>query len=125
MRSDADELGISESEFASLRQATLSDATAFYIELRRALGPEFNDGKPFQLPARKLASQKFLPGRRDRKIYMRLTDELIRLGLLERVRPTGFAADGRRAPALFMFTARTTARSDNVVFLTSRRRVRA
>jgi hypothetical protein len=122
MRSAADKLGISERELVSLRRAQLSDATAFYVELRSALRPEFDDGKPFHLPARKLASREFLPGRRDRKIYMRLTAELTRLGLIERVKIAGFATDGRRAGALFMFTARPTSRPDNIVFLAAYRR---
>jgi hypothetical protein len=121
MRTAADEVGISEAELVLLRQAKLSDATAFYVELRRALRAEFDDGKPFMLPATKLARENFLPERRDRKLYLRLTHELVRLGLIERVKAAGFAADGGRVGALFMFTARTTARSDNVVFLASRR----
>jgi hypothetical protein len=122
LRAVADELGISETELASLRQAKLSDTTAFYLGLRCALCSEFDDGKPFHLPARKLASHSFLPGRRDRKLYMRLTNELVRLGLIERVEVAGFAADGRRVGALFMFTPRPTTRSGNIVFLAAHRR---
>src|SRR5262249_36146013 len=96
MRTAADEVGISEAELVLLRQAKLSDATAFYVELRRALRAEFDDGKPFMLPATKLARENFLPERRDRKLYLRLTHELVRLGLIERVKAAGFAADGRR-----------------------------
>ena len=78
IRERADELGISQLEWASFGHAKHSDAPAFYVELRRALAPEYEQRTVFKLPANELAAQQFLPGRRDRKHYLRLTDELIR-----------------------------------------------
>jgi len=122
MRTAADELGISESEWRSFRLAKHPDALPFYVELRRTLDFEYEEGKPFYLPANDLAAKEFLSGRRDRKLYMKLTNEIVRLGLIERVKDAGFTADGRRAPAQFMFTSRSIPRSDNLVFLAAHRR---
>jgi hypothetical protein len=121
LRAHGDALEISPTEWVTFRRARHSDALAFYIELRRALRPEYERAKPFHLPARKLAGDRFLPGRRDRKLYMNLTRELVRLGLIECVKGAGFAADGRRVGALFMFTSRRTEWADNIVFLAASR----
>jgi hypothetical protein len=121
LRAHGDALEVSPMEWVTFRRARHSGALAFYIELRRALRPEYEHGRPFHLQARKLAHAKFLPGRRDRKLYMRLVAELARLGLIECVKPAGFAADGRRVGALFMFASRRIERTDNIVFLAARR----
>jgi hypothetical protein len=117
IRERADELGISQLEWASFSHAKHSDAPAFYVELRRALAQEYEQRTVFKLPANELAAQQFLPGRRNRKHYLRLTDELIRLGLIARVKKSGFAADGRRTAALFMFKTLGADTVSSVVFL--------
>jgi hypothetical protein len=124
LRTTADELGISELEWRSFRSAQHSDALAFYVELRLALRDEYENGKPFYLPANQLAAQELLPGRHDRKHYLRLICELVRLNLIERVKVAGFTADGRREPAQFMFTSKAARRADNLVFLAAHRGAR-
>jgi hypothetical protein len=121
LRACADELGISEAEWQTCRAAKPPEALAFYVELRRALRAEYEGGVPFYLPANDLALRQFLPGRRDRKFYMKLIGELLKLTLLERVKAAGFGTDGRREPARFMFTTRSAQDAGNVVFLSTRR----
>jgi hypothetical protein len=104
LRSSAEAIGISGAEWATLRRAGHPDTLRFYLELRRALVHEYTDRQPFHLPARQLAAQAFIPHRRDRKLYLRLTAELLGLGLITRVRKAGFSPEGRRKPAAFMFT---------------------
>jgi hypothetical protein len=123
LHTSARTIGISDAEWAVFRNAKHSDALAFYLALRRSLTIEYETRRPFHLPARHLAAQAFLPQRRDRKLYMRLRDELIRLGLIECVRKAGFSAQGRRTAAAFMFTTALHSPSDTVVFLTSYRKV--
>lgn len=106
LRQRGDALQITRSEWQAFEDAKLADALTFYIQLRAALTLQYVDCIPFSLPATKLAEDEFLPGRRDRKLYLRLTMELMRLGVIEKVRPAGFAPGGRRAAALFMFTKR-------------------
>ena len=122
LRTAADELGISDAEWRSFRLAQHPDALAFYVELRRSLRLEYEEGKPFYLPANDLAAKEFLPSRCDRKLYMKLTNEVVRLGLIERVKVAEFTADGRRVPAQFMFSSHSIPRSDNLVFLAAHRR---
>ena len=121
MRSSAQAIGISEREWATLRQARLADTLRFFVELRRALFSEYESGTAFHLPSRELAAQAFLPGRTDHKLYLRLTQELIRLGLVVRIKPAGFSAEGRRTPASFLFTAGGDSKQRTVVFLTQYR----
>jgi hypothetical protein len=121
MRAIADEFSITPGQWEAFRDARHSAAIAFYVELRRALVDEYRTGAPFTLPAKDLAAQQFLPGRRDRKLYMKLRDELVRLGLIVRVAHAGFTADGRRSAGLFMFLPGQGHKSSNVVFLASRR----
>lgn len=122
LRTAADELGISDSEWRVFRLANHADALAFYIELRRVHRLEYEEGRPFYLPANDLAAKELLAGRCDRKLYMKLTNEVVRLGLIERVKVAGFTADGRRVPAQFMFSSHSIPRSDNLVFLAAHRR---
>jgi hypothetical protein len=114
-------LEISKAEWQAFDNAKLADALAFYLQLRGALRSEYAEARPFNLPATKLAAEEFLPGHRDRKLYLRLTSELARLDLIERVKAAGFAADGQRVAAAFMFKScrsptRTTSGS-KIVFL--------
>jgi hypothetical protein len=122
-RSSAQAVGISEAEWAVLRRAGHPDVLCFYLELRRSLALEYAERRPFHLPARWLAEQGFLPHRRDRKLYMRLTAELLDVGLIERVKKAGFSADGHRLPATFMFTGRAAGPADGVVFLAHYRKL--
>ena len=122
LRTAADGLGISETEWRLFRLAKCPDALPFYIELRRALRLEYEEGRPFYLPANDLAAKELLTGRCDRKLYIKLTNEVVRLGLIERVKVAGFTADGRRVPAQFMFSSHSIPRSDNLVFLAAHRR---
>lgn len=122
LRTAADELGISDNEWRLFRLAHYPDALAFYVELRRSLRLEYEERRPFCLPAKDLAAKEFLAGRTDRKLYMKLTDEVMRLGLIERVKAAGFTDDGLRAPAQFMFTSHSIPHSDNLVFLAAHRR---
>lgn len=126
LRERAGVLEISQAEWQAFDRARLSDALAFYLQLRSALRQEWTEQRPFSLPATKLAAEEFLPQRRDRKLYLRLTKELIRLGLIERVMVAGFS-NGRRTAALFMFKAcrlpTTTIRSQSkILFLDHHRR---
>jgi hypothetical protein len=123
IRAKAAALEISAAQWKAFDAARLSHALSFYVELRSALRREYEDGGLFHLPANELAAQEFLPGHHDRKLYLRLTRELVRLGLVERVRPAGFAAGGRRAAAAFRFRMTTTAAGSNVVVLAQHRRL--
>jgi hypothetical protein len=126
LRERAGVLEITKAEWQAFEDASRSDALAFYLQLRSALRLEHVEAKPFSLPATELAAEEFLPGRRDRKLYLLLTKELIRLGLIERVKPAGFAVDGRRVPAVFMFKSRrsssTTGSQSKVIFLDHHRK---
>ena len=122
LRSSAEAIGISETEWVALRRARHPDALGFYLELRRALAVEYSERCLFHLPASQLAEQGFLPHRRDRKLYMRLIAELLRLGLVERVKKARFSAEGRRIAATFTFTRPAASPTNGVVFLAHYRR---
>jgi hypothetical protein len=122
MRSVADAFGITPDEWSAFKHAKRDAALAFYVELRGRLEDEYRLGLPFTLPAKELAAREFLLGRRDRKLYMRLRDELIRLGLIVRVAHPGFTAEGRRRAGLFLFNSSMTRETSNVVFLDAVRR---
>lgn len=111
-----------QAEWLAFRPAGHPHALSFYLTLRRSREGEYEKGRPFYLPANQMAAQGLLEGHRDRKLYLRLTSELVRIGLIERVKEAAFTHDGRRKPAQFMFTSRPTQRSDNLVFLAARRR---
>ena len=51
-----------------------------------------------------------------------MTHELIRLGLIVRVKPAGFAADGRRVAAAYMFQLEHACADSKVVVLDQRRK---
>jgi hypothetical protein len=100
----ANMLRISDAEWQAFERATMADALAFYVRLRSLYGA--SGMAPFCLPANELAASQLLPGRRDRKLYLRLTQELIQLGLIRRIRPAGFTSDHgryRKLPAAFVF----------------------
>jgi hypothetical protein len=117
LQSSAKSIGISHAEWAALRLAAHPETLRFYLELRRSLASEYADRRPFQLPARQLAEGVFLPNRRDRKLYMRLTAELVKIGLIERAQKPGFSVEGRRTPATFMFSWPQARPGGAVVFL--------
>ena len=98
-------IDLTVAEWGALRRARHSDIRVFYVELRRALVPEYRTRLPFTLPCRELAERTFLPGRRDRKLYARLWDEMIRVGLIHAVAPSTLNGQGKRAPAIFVFGA--------------------
>lgn len=120
LRALADDAGVTDGEWANFRMACHPEARAFYVSLRKALSLEFAQGRPFYLPSREMAERQFITGRRDRKFYLQMTNELKRLGLIERVKGASFAEDGSRSPALWMFTNRIK-RPDNLVFLAAHR----
>ena len=122
LRSSTGAVGISDADWAALRRTGHPDALRFYLELRRTLAFEYADRRPFHLPARQLAEQGFLPHRRDRKLYLRLTAELLNLGVIERVKKAGFSTEGFRMPATYMFTSPAAGAADGVVFLAHYRR---
>ena len=115
-RASAQAIGIAGKEWTILRQARWADTLVFYLELRRTFPAEYDTGTCFHLPARELAAAAFLSGHKDRKLYLRLTQELIRIGLLERVKKAGFTAQRRRTPAAFVFK-RLDRTGSTVVFL--------
>lgn len=114
-RASAEAVGITDKEWTVLRQARWAHALVFYVELRRTFAAEHDTRRCFHLPAHELATMPFLPGHRDRKLYLRLTQELVRLGLLERVTKAGFCADGNRTAAAYTFI-KPDRRSSTVVF---------
>jgi hypothetical protein len=124
VRSSAEAAGITADEWSTFKDARHSAALAFYITLRQSLANEYRSGKFFELSPHALAGAAFLPGRRDRKIYMRLRDELLRLGLLERVRAAGFYSGVRMLPALYRFSPGAPKQSGNVVSLLARVRLK-
>ena len=99
LRVFAADLGVEAEQLARLNKARHPAALAFYLELRRSLAAEYVERRPFSLPATILARRKFMPGRRDRKWYLRMTGELLGLGLIVRIEP---AANGRPAQYIFM-----------------------
>jgi hypothetical protein len=115
----AQAIGLTGKEWALLRHARWADTLGFYLELRRTFPAEYDTGSCFHLPARELAAAAFLPGHKDRKLYLRLTQELIRIGLLERVKRAGFQADRRRAPAAFLFKRESVSSTPNTVLFLS------
>jgi hypothetical protein len=115
---DAATFAITEAERKLFRFVDHPEALNFYIALRSALALEHAAGAAFYLPADVLAQRQFFPGRIDRKFYLKMTRELIRLALIERVKPSHFDENGKRRPAVYMFADRPQARADNVVYLT-------
>jgi hypothetical protein len=95
---------LTEEERAVFRFSIQSKALAFYEELRRELDEEYTEGQMFSLPAKLMAKRELLAGHRNEKLYLRLTTELIRLGLIVKVLPAGFRSDKSRRPALYVFS---------------------
>ena len=109
----AADLGIDADQSARLIKARHPAAFAFYVELRRSLAAEYAENRPFYLPATILAGQKFMPGRQDRKWYLRVTRELLELGLILRIERAA-----RRRPAKYVFVKRhLNSASNNVISL--------
>jgi hypothetical protein len=121
----ADALGLDVSQRHVFRSAQHDKAFAFYLALRSALADEFVSGRPFFLPAVDLANEGFLRGHHDRKLYMKLTHELMRLGVVMKIAPSQFTCDGKRIPARYIF-AKRAGRSDEceVISLDARRQKR-
>jgi hypothetical protein len=115
----SDELQLSDAEWRAACCAGRSDLLAFYVELRRALPEEYHTGAPFKLSPSHLATNRFLPGRQDRKFYTALRDDLTRVGLIQRVKGPHYDLEGRRVPALYCFS---NPRASNVIFLAARSR---
>ena len=120
LRASADQSGVSDFEWALLAHARCADTRVFYIEMRRSLDDEYRTGALFTLPANDLATAEFLPGRKDRKLYMKMTRELVELGLVVVTKNVGYTADGRRHARWFMF--RREKMPNNVVFLSDHKR---
>ena len=120
LRSSAEESGVTDFEWATLAKARCSDTRVFYIEMRRSLDEQYQAGVPFTLPANDLAAAEFLPGRKDRKLYLKMTRELVDLGLVVVMKNSGYTADGRRHARWYMFKREKT--PNNVVFLSDHRR---
>ena len=71
MRDQAGVLAVCQREWKAFDAAKLADGLAFYLKLRSALPAEYAEQKLFSLPATTLAAEEFLPGHRDRKLYLR------------------------------------------------------
>jgi hypothetical protein len=117
LRSLAADFSIEADQSARLIKARHRGAFAFYVELRRSFTDEYPENRPFSLPATILARQSFVPGRRDRKWYLRMTKELLRLDLILRIERAA-----NRRPAKYVFVKhRVNEESNNVISFTAHR----
>jgi hypothetical protein len=104
LRAYGREVGICRTEELLFLATRKAKTLAFYTRLRHAMRGEYDDDEPFYMCADDLAQERLLPGHDDRKLYLRLIAELLRLGVIIKIANEGFDYDRRRVPATYKFT---------------------